>query len=157
MGRLHFQKVLANHKALLIQRVWRGYVARKRVKALHYGIVLLQSHYRRRKAKEELRQLKVVFRRPGGPVDVIEYPSVAIFQIEARSVTKIKQVNVGLENKIIELQQKLDQRGKDVKVLQEENQRIVVLQVPFPFCSDQSILINQLILKLDFILVDNCK
>ena len=41
-------------------------------------------------------------------------------QIEARSVEHIKNVAKGLENKIIQLQQRLDVRDKEVAVLREE-------------------------------------
>ena len=43
--------------------------------------------------------------------------SILWFQIEAKSVEHIKNVNKGLENKIIQLQQKLDSKvGGDPKI-----------------------------------------
>ena len=52
------------------------------------GFTRLQAHVRRRAAKRELKRLK----------------------IEAKSVEHVKKQARGLENKIIELQQKLDER-----------------------------------------------
>ena len=54
-----FKKELHEHRAVTIQKMVRSYLARKRYKRVMRGIVLLQSHYRRRKAKKELKHLKV--------------------------------------------------------------------------------------------------
>lgn len=58
-GRRAFQKALHTHRATLIQRFVRGWLARVRYRRVIRGIVKLQSHYRRRKAKTQLRILKV--------------------------------------------------------------------------------------------------
>jgi len=95
------QKYLAlrvEAKTIIIQAAIKGYIARKQYTTMIYGFTRLQAHVRRRAAKKELKQLK----------------------IEARSVEHIKTVAKGLENKIIQLQQKLDMRDKDVAVLREE-------------------------------------
>ncbi|XP_067654116.1 unconventional myosin-Va-like isoform X2 [Haliotis asinina] len=94
--------LLKQNRAVAIQRTIRAFLARKRFKRVMRGIILLQSHVRRRKAKKELKMLK----------------------IEAKSVEHIKHVNKGLENKIIELQQKLDSKAKAVQALQESEKNV---------------------------------
>ncbi|XP_062613392.1 unconventional myosin-Va-like isoform X4 [Saccostrea cucullata] len=97
-GRILFKKELHEHRAITIQKLVRSWLARKRYKRVMRGIVLLQSHFRRRRAKKELKQLK----------------------IEAKSVEHIKNVNKGLENKIIQLQQKLDAKNKEGMTIKEQ-------------------------------------
>lgn len=75
-----------NMKATKIQACVRGWLARKRYRQVIHGIVLLQAHYRRRKARKIYKELK----------------------IEARSVEHQRQLNKGLENKIISLQQQIE-------------------------------------------------
>ncbi|XP_056002833.1 unconventional myosin-Va-like isoform X5 [Ostrea edulis] len=98
-GRLLFKKELHEHRAITIQKLVRSWLARKRYKKVMRGIVLLQSHFRRRRAKRELKKLK----------------------IEAKSVEHIKNVNKGLENKIIQLQQKLDAKNKEALGMKEQD------------------------------------
>lgn len=93
-----FVKTQSEAKAIVIQKYIRTYLARKRYEMVRRGIIKLQAHVRRRAAKKELKKLK----------------------IEARSVEHIRMVAKGLENKIIELQQKLDERGKEISLLRED-------------------------------------
>ena len=58
-GRRDFQRRLYEHKTRIIQCSIRGFLARKRYKKVMYGIVKIQGHYRRRKAKAQLKILKV--------------------------------------------------------------------------------------------------
>ena len=51
-----------------------------------------------------------------------------LFQIEARSVEHVKKVAKGLENKIIELQQKLDER---VRILGLSSSLAIVIYEQF--------------------------
>lgn len=87
-GRQKFNQLRAERKAIVVQKHIRGWLQRKRYKTVIKGITLLQAHVRRRAAKKLFKQLK----------------------IEARSVEHIKKVAKGLENKIIELQMKLDEK-----------------------------------------------
>ncbi|KAH9495971.1 Unconventional myosin-Va [Bulinus truncatus] len=89
-ARKRYMELLRKHKALILQKNMRAFIQRIKFKRVMRGIVLVQSHYRRRKARLQLKILKV----------------------EAKSVDHIKQVNKGLENKIIELQQRLDEKAK---------------------------------------------
>ncbi|KAL4216467.1 myosin V [Mactra antiquata] len=112
-GRKEFQRRLYEHKTTLIQARIRAFLERKRYLRVMYGIVKIQGHYRRRKAKAELKRLK----------------------IEAKSVDHMKNVNKGLENKIIQLQQQLDNKKKQttdviskqeetIKQLEQEKERL---------------------------------
>ncbi|XP_076081183.1 unconventional myosin-Va-like isoform X3 [Mytilus galloprovincialis] len=97
-GRREFEKALHTHRAVVIQRYARGWLARVRYRRVIRGIIKLQGHYRRRKAKKELQKLK----------------------IEAKSVDHIKNVNKGLENKIIQLQQQLDVRKQEMNAVKQQ-------------------------------------
>ncbi|CAC5367740.1 MYO5 [Mytilus coruscus] len=97
-GRREFEKALHTHRAVVIQRFARGWLARVRYRRVIRGIIKLQGHYRRRKAKKELKKLK----------------------IEAKSVDHIKNVNKGLENKIIQLQQQLDVRKQEMNAVKQQ-------------------------------------
>uniref|UniRef100_A0AAZ3PT39 Myosin VAa n=1 Tax=Oncorhynchus tshawytscha TaxID=74940 RepID=A0AAZ3PT39_ONCTS len=90
-------QLLRNHKAVFIQKHVRGWLARQRYKRSLRAIVYLQCCIRRMKAKKELKKLK----------------------IEARSVEHFKKLNVGMENKIMQLQRKLDEQAKDNRVTSE--------------------------------------
>lgn len=76
------------HKATIIQKHVRGWLARVSYKRSMHAIVYLQSCYRRMMAKRELKKLK----------------------IEARSVEHYKKLNFGMENKIMQLQRKVDEQ-----------------------------------------------
>ncbi|KAK3748926.1 hypothetical protein RRG08_019460, partial [Elysia crispata] len=91
-ARKRYTELLQKRKAVVIQTAVRSFVERSKFRRVMRGIVLVQSHFRRRKARVQLKILKV----------------------EAKSVDHIKQVNKGLENKIIELQQRLDEKAKEV-------------------------------------------
>uniref|UniRef100_A0A8C7HB06 Myosin VA n=1 Tax=Oncorhynchus kisutch TaxID=8019 RepID=A0A8C7HB06_ONCKI len=97
MARQKYQGLLRNHKAVFIQKHVRGWLARQRYKRSLRAIVYLQCCIRRLKAKKELKKLK----------------------IEARSVEHFKKLNVGMENKIMQLQRKLDEQAKDNRVTSE--------------------------------------
>ncbi len=79
---------MCEHKALLIQRWVRGFMARWRFRRIKRAVVYLQCCVRRMLARRELKKLK----------------------IEARSVEHYKNLNFGMENKIMQLQRKLDEQ-----------------------------------------------
>ncbi|KJE94586.1 myosin-Va [Capsaspora owczarzaki ATCC 30864] len=87
----------ADKAARAIQRAARGWMARNRYRASVRQITIVQSLFRRRRAVRELRALRE----------------------EARSVNRLVQVNYTLENKVIELQQRLDSQTSEGKDLQE--------------------------------------
>lgn len=86
MARQNRKRVIQDINATKIQAYVRGWLARKRYKKVIHGITLLQAHFRRRKARRIFKTLK----------------------IEARSVEHQRQLNKGLENKIISLQQQIE-------------------------------------------------
>lgn len=81
-------QLVFERKAVVIQKWIKGWQARAHYKRTMAAIVLLQSCVRRMKAKKELKNLKV----------------------EARSVERIKKLNVGMENKIMQLQHKINEQ-----------------------------------------------
>ncbi|XP_068711585.1 unconventional myosin-Va-like isoform X2 [Montipora foliosa] len=83
--------LLCDAKAKIIQGCWRRYKARKSYRNYKKTIIYLQSCVRRVIARRQLKQLK----------------------IEARSVEHYKKLNIGMENKIIHLQQRLDEQVKE--------------------------------------------
>lgn len=58
-GRRDFRRRLYEHKTKIIQARIRGYLARKQYKRVMYGIIKIQGHYKRRKARAQLKILKV--------------------------------------------------------------------------------------------------
>uniref|UniRef100_A0A670K1W3 Unconventional myosin-Va n=1 Tax=Podarcis muralis TaxID=64176 RepID=A0A670K1W3_PODMU len=88
IARKKYQQMLRGHKATIIQKHVRGWLARLRYHRSLEAIVYLQCCFRRMMAKRELKKLK----------------------IEARSVEHYKKLNVGMENKIMQLQRRIDEQ-----------------------------------------------
>ncbi|XP_027900326.1 unconventional myosin-Va-like isoform X1 [Xiphophorus couchianus] len=103
LARKHYFKLLHEQKAVVIQRMARGWLARQRFRRAMEAVVLLQSCVRRMSAKKELKKLKV----------------------EARSVEHFKNLNIGMENKIMQLQHKINEQHKENRELTE---RLSVLE-----------------------------
>uniref|UniRef100_A0A673C6N5 Myosin VAb n=1 Tax=Sphaeramia orbicularis TaxID=375764 RepID=A0A673C6N5_9TELE len=97
MARQQFYKMVYEQKAVVIQKWVKGWLARQHYKRTVAAIVLLQSCVRRMKAKRELKKLKV----------------------EARSVEHFKKLNFGMENKIMQLQHKINEQHKENRELSE--------------------------------------
>nr|XP_009296049.2 unconventional myosin-Va [Danio rerio] len=97
-ARLEYKRLVCEHKALLIQRWVRGFLARWRYRRIKRAVVYLQCCVRRMLARRELKKLK----------------------IEARSVEHYKKLNYGMENKIMQLQRKLDEQHKENRELSEQ-------------------------------------
>nr|XP_009510491.1 PREDICTED: unconventional myosin-Va isoform X2 [Phalacrocorax carbo] len=98
MTRNKYQMMLREHKSIIIQKHVRGWLARVHYHRTLKAIVYLQCCYRRMMAKRELKKLK----------------------IEARSVERYKKLHIGLENKIMQLQRKIDEQNKEYKSLLEK-------------------------------------
>ena len=96
LARKRYQAIKENLAAITIQRYWRGYSARKTYRDTKQKIILVQSCIRRHLARKELRQLR----------------------IEARSVEHVTNLNKGLEKKIIELQQRIDELADENRLSQ---------------------------------------
>lgn len=79
-------QVLREHKATVIQKHVRGWAARRHFLRLRGAAIVIQCAFRSLKARQELKALK----------------------IEARSAEHLKRLNVGMENKVVQLQRKID-------------------------------------------------
>nr|XP_058895729.1 unconventional myosin-Vb isoform X3 [Kogia breviceps] len=93
-----YHQVLREHKATIIQKHVRSWMARRCFQRLRGAAVVIQCGFRRLKAKQELKALK----------------------IEARSAEHLKRLNVGMENKVVQLQRKIDDQNKEFKMLSEQ-------------------------------------
>ncbi|KAL0965691.1 hypothetical protein UPYG_G00284510 [Umbra pygmaea] len=93
-----FQEFLLHHKAMIIQKHVRGWLTRRQFMRARNAAITIQCAYRRLRAKRELKQLK----------------------IEARSAEHLKKLNTGMENKIVQLQRKMDDQTKDLKSQNEQ-------------------------------------
>uniref|UniRef100_A0A673UGH3 Unconventional myosin-Va n=1 Tax=Suricata suricatta TaxID=37032 RepID=A0A673UGH3_SURSU len=98
LARNRYRKMLREHKAVIIQKWVRGWLARTHYKRSMHAVIYLQCCFRRMMAKRELKKLK----------------------IEARSVERYKKLHIGMENKIMQLQRKVDEQNKDYKCLVEK-------------------------------------
>uniref|UniRef100_A0A3Q4HGI0 Unconventional myosin-Va-like n=1 Tax=Neolamprologus brichardi TaxID=32507 RepID=A0A3Q4HGI0_NEOBR len=98
MARKQYHKLMYEKKAMVIQKWVKGWLARQHYKRILAAIILLQSCVRRMRAKRELKKLKV----------------------EARSVAHFKKLNIGMENKIMQLQHKINEQQKENRELSEK-------------------------------------
>uniref|UniRef100_A0A8C2A9K9 Unconventional myosin-Vb n=1 Tax=Cyprinus carpio TaxID=7962 RepID=A0A8C2A9K9_CYPCA len=96
-----YQEFLLHHKAMIIQKTVRGWLVRKKYLHARNAAIVIQCFYRRVRAKRQLKQLK----------------------IEARSAEHFKNLNVGMENKIVQLQKKMDNQSKEYKT---QNEQLIV-------------------------------
>lgn len=84
---------LLHHKAMIIQKSVRGWLQRKKFRRARDAAVTIQCAFRRTRAKRQLQQLK----------------------IEARSAEHLKKLNTGMENKIVQLQRKMDDQVRTAR------------------------------------------
>ncbi|XP_022611603.1 unconventional myosin-Va-like [Seriola dumerili] len=98
MARKQYYKLMFEQKAVVIQKWVRGWLTRQHYRRTIAAMVLLQSCVRRMRAKKELKKLKV----------------------EARSVDHFKKLNIGMENKIVQLQHKINEQQKENRGLSEK-------------------------------------
>ncbi|XP_039989596.1 unconventional myosin-Va-like [Xiphias gladius] len=97
VAREQYYKLMFEKKAVVIQKWVKGWLTRQQYRRTVAAIVLLQSCVRRMRAKKEFKKLKV----------------------EARSVEHFKKLNIGMENKIMQLQHKLNEQQKENRDLSE--------------------------------------
>ncbi|PAA94749.1 hypothetical protein BOX15_Mlig017227g1 [Macrostomum lignano] len=105
-ARRKFLALRAEQMVLDLQRLIRGYLVRRRVARLLRGITLLQSHFRRRRAKRQLLQLRA----------------------EARDVANLRNKNFGLENRLIELHQRLDTQNAELEAGKAKQRQLEELE-----------------------------
>ncbi|XP_072421173.1 unconventional myosin-Va isoform X4 [Chiloscyllium punctatum] len=104
-GRRQYKAILREQKATILQKHVRGWMAKLKYRRIQHAIVYLQCCYRRMMAKRELKKLK----------------------IEARSVEHYKTLNIGMENKIVQLQCKVNNQTKEIKSLLEKLSNLEVV------------------------------
>lgn len=83
-----FLQFLLHHRAMIIQKYVRGWLQRRKFNRARAAAITIQCAYRRMLAKRQLKQLK----------------------IEARSAEHFKKLNTGMENKIVQMQRKMDEQ-----------------------------------------------
>ncbi|XP_077944662.1 unconventional myosin-Vb isoform X4 [Gasterosteus aculeatus] len=93
-----YQEFMLHHKAMLIQKVVRGWLQRRRFRRARDAAITIQCLFRRVRARRRLKQLKV----------------------EARSAERLKSLNSGMENKIVQLQRKMDDQSKELRTHNEQ-------------------------------------
>ncbi|CAJ1069869.1 unconventional myosin-Vb isoform X4 [Xyrichtys novacula] len=93
-----YKEFLMHHKAMIIQRTVRGWLQRRKFLRARAAAIIIQCGFRRVHAKKRLQQLK----------------------IEARSAQHLKKLNTGMENKIVQLQRKMDDQGKEYRNQNEQ-------------------------------------
>ncbi|KAM6902874.1 unconventional myosin-Vb [Xenentodon cancila] len=97
MRRIYWEFML-HHKATIIQKNVRGWLQRRKFRRAHNAAIIIQCAFRRMHAKRQLKQLK----------------------IEARSAEHLKKLNTGMENKIVQLQRKMDDQSKEFRTQNEQ-------------------------------------
>ncbi|KAL5511492.1 MYO2 [Sanghuangporus vaninii] len=98
IARKRYNEARYAHAAILLQRLLRGRMVQRRLKCDIKHIIYLQSCLRRRLARKELKALRA----------------------EARSINKFKEISYKLENKVVELTQRLQERTNEKKELQSK-------------------------------------
>ncbi|XP_030598525.1 unconventional myosin-Vb isoform X2 [Archocentrus centrarchus] len=97
-----YHEFLLHHKAMIIQKNVRGWLQRKKFRQARNAAIIIQCAVRRVRAKRELKQLK----------------------IEARSAERLKKLNTGMENKIVQMQRKMDDQSKEFRAQNEQLQMV---------------------------------
>ncbi|XP_033970578.1 unconventional myosin-Vb isoform X2 [Trematomus bernacchii] len=93
-----FKEFLLHHKAMIIQRCVRGWLQRRKFQRSRAAAITLQCAFRCVRAKRRVQQLKA----------------------EARSAQHLKKLNSGMENKIVQLQRKMDDKSKEQRFQNEQ-------------------------------------
>ncbi|XP_034402698.1 unconventional myosin-Vb isoform X1 [Cyclopterus lumpus] len=93
-----YQEFLLHHKAQVIQKTVRGWLQRRRFLRARGAAVTVQCAFRQLLARRRLQQLKV----------------------EARSAERLKKLNTGMENKIVQLQRKMDDQSKELRTQNDQ-------------------------------------
>ncbi|KAJ1659930.1 Myosin type-2 heavy chain 1 [Dispira simplex] len=98
LARRYFRHRQLNQAAIAVQKFCRGYLARQFYKRQVKAVVYMQSCLRRRFARKELKALR----------------------IEARSINRIKEASLNLENKVMELTRQLAAEKEEHRALKKK-------------------------------------
>ena len=107
LARKRFQEAMDHYRATQIQRFVRGYLARRQYHKRRHHIIICQSAVRRFLARRQFKSLKA----------------------EAKTISHIQKMYKGLENKIISMQQRIDELNKENGHLKHKNSEISVLKM----------------------------
>ncbi|KAK9511427.1 hypothetical protein O3M35_000087 [Rhynocoris fuscipes] len=97
LARRRYQEMRETRAAIIIQAAIRRWLARKRYQRIRSHVIICQSAVRRFLARRRYKKMKR----------------------EAKSAEHLKKLNKGLENKIISLQQKISEMGKEMSYLKQ--------------------------------------
>nr|XP_033477195.1 unconventional myosin-Vb [Epinephelus lanceolatus] len=97
LARRRYRLLLAERAAVLLQARVRGWLARQAYRRVRVAVVFMQCCVRRRAARRELMKLKT----------------------DARSVERYRELNKGMEVKLMQLQLKADQEARESAALRE--------------------------------------
>ncbi|AWP11129.1 putative unconventional myosin-Vb-like [Scophthalmus maximus] len=97
LARRRYRQLVAERAAVLLQARVRGWLARQAYRRVRAAVVFMQCCVRRRAARRELLQLKT----------------------EARSVERYRELNKGMEVKLMQLQLRADQEARESASLRE--------------------------------------
>ncbi|XP_067370667.1 unconventional myosin-Va isoform X2 [Channa argus] len=97
LARRKYRQLVAERAAVLLQARVRGWLAREAYRRVCAAVVFLQCCVRRRAARRELLKLKM----------------------EARSVERYRELNKGMEVKLMQLQLRADQQARESAALRE--------------------------------------
>ncbi|XP_042369881.1 unconventional myosin-Vb [Plectropomus leopardus] len=97
LARRRYRQLLEERAAVLLQARVRGWLARKVYRRVRMAVVFMQCCVRRRAARRELMKLKT----------------------EARSVERYRELNKGMEVKLMQLQLRADQQARESAALRD--------------------------------------
>ncbi|XP_068447209.1 unconventional myosin-Va [Clinocottus analis] len=97
LARSRYRRLVAERAAVLLQARVRGWLARRSYRRVRAAVVFMQCCARRRAARRELMKLKT----------------------EARSVERFRELNKGMEVKLMQLQLRADQEAREGAALKE--------------------------------------
>ncbi|GJQ86816.1 Myo5 [Trypoxylus dichotomus] len=103
LARIRYLQLLYNAKAIVIQKCVRGWLARLWYEKERHKVIICQAAIRRFLARRLYKKLR----------------------IEARSIEHVKTLNKGLENKIISLQQRMDELSKHNNELKKKEAELI--------------------------------
>lgn len=107
LARRKFRDALDHYRATQIQRFMRGYLARREYHKRRRQIIICQSAVRRFLARKQFKRMKA----------------------EAKTVSHIQKKYHGLENKIITMQQRIDELNKENSNFKHKMSEISVLKM----------------------------
>ncbi|XP_037956283.1 unconventional myosin-Va isoform X2 [Teleopsis dalmanni] len=107
LARKRFRDVMDHYRATEIQRFMRGYLARRAYHKRRHDIIICQAAVRRFLARRRVKKMKT----------------------EAKTISHIEKMYKGLENKIISMQQKIDELNRENSNLKHKTSEISVLKM----------------------------